>query len=256
VGKSKKKTPSKPPSKWAKKPEEKLSKVEGAAVARRDGTVYQRMKLAFVEGLYRDGKRYEPNFVELSDIFSVPVSTIKRVARIGVPRYSIEGGWVEARDAFRKKLEKIAVKQRTKLAVLDIEEQDTKHLRQAHVIEDAAFLALMDTTRDGGRERLVVPPRFRKNLSASGVKALTDVWEKGIQTSRLLRGQAGTIMDMNVAGEVVVEHREELPEEIRALPDAVRRDFLSRMGNELARSQAKMREERDADDGVVVEVDP
>lgn len=228
----------------AKAPAWKPSKIIETR-AKRDSITYQKMRADFVEGIIDDeGVRREPTYPELSIKYSVPISTIKRICRKGVPMYGVEGMWIAARDKYRLKIDKLATKKRAKLAVLDMADQDDRHARQAHVIEDAAFLGMMETTRDGGHERLTMPPRFRRNLSAAGVQALSSVWERAIGVSRRIRGEADAIVDVHMDGEVAVEVREELPPEIRDLPAMVRAQFLQRVGNELARAQSKIRENK------------
>lgn len=63
---------------------------------------WEGIRLAYVQGVEREGKRVYPTMRDLAEQYDVRVSDIGRVAKSG--NRDVEGNWVEARELFANRL--------------------------------------------------------------------------------------------------------------------------------------------------------
>ena len=195
------------------------------------------LRNSFVFGTFDEqGNRHFPTLTEIAKSHgNVSVSRIHQVARRG--NRSVHGRWTEERHHVQHRLAEAVDAKRTTATANMIAEAEARHLKLWTATEASASRKLFDV-RDGG----VVG--FKQGLSVAETKGLVDVLRTAVAGVRMSLGIAETRMAIDESKAAVPNEASPvlLPPEIRDLPAAVRRDFLMRLGNELARSQSAMRE--------------
>lgn len=213
---------------------------------RRPAPVWVQIRNDYVFGVHDSGgERSWPSAKELADRYDIPLSSVARAVSKGI-KGVVEGNWQPARDAFVRRLADEAERLKIKRSAAEFAKADDRHIREATIIENNAFMAMMEMEPDpsdpsGRRMVMVQPPRFKTGLSTEGIARLAKVWALAVDKLRLVRGLPAEITEVHVSGDVEV--RDELPPEIRALPTAVRSQALKRLADVLAHYQSEVVDE-------------
>ena len=142
-------------------------------------------KREYVYGYVNDsGERVYPNLRQISERHNIQISRLGQVAKAG--NTTVTGDWVKERDRAQVAIEEEAKKRAVASFGAELAQMENRHLRGHKAAESAIMVAMYQTDGNG---QLIVPLKFRKELTPQDIKALYSVYCEATDRQRILMGQ-------------------------------------------------------------------